>query len=61
MICLEPIPVPHTRRCNNMVRKEVAEPIKFTDDIPICAGKEVYMTEHLDTRITLLEERGGGG
>ena len=39
------------------MRKEVSESIKFAYDNPICAGKEVDMTEYLDTRRTLLEER----
>ena len=30
----------------------------FADDIPIDAGKEVDMTEYLDSRRTLLEEWG---
>ena len=39
------------------MRKEVPESINFADDIPICAGKQVDMTEYLDKRITLLEGR----
>ena len=39
------------------MRKEVPESIKFADDIPIYVGKEVDMTEYLDTWRTLLEER----
>ena len=39
------------------MRKEVPESINFADYIPICAGKEVDMTEYLDKRITLLEGR----
>ena len=41
--------------------KEVSESIKFADDILISAGKEVDITDDLDTRITLLEERERGG
>ena len=37
------------------VRKEVPESITFLDDIPICAGKEVDMTEYQDPRRTWLE------
>ena len=40
------------------VRKEVPESIMFADDIVLCGGREVDMTEYLDTWRKSLEERG---
>ena len=40
------------------VRKEVPESMMFADDIVLCGGREVDMTEYLDTWRTSLEERG---
>ena len=59
-ICLEPIPIPHTHGCTNRkgLRKEVPESMMFADDIVLCGGREVDMTEYLDTWRKSLEERG---
>ena len=38
------------------VRKEVPESIMCVDDIVLCGGREVDMTEYLDTRRKSLEE-----
>ena len=40
------------------VRKEVQESTMFADDIVLCGGREVDMTEYLDTWRKSLEERG---
>ena len=40
------------------VRKEVPESMMFADDIVLCGGREVDMTEYLDTWRQSLEERG---
>ena len=40
------------------VRKEVPESMMFADDIVLCGGREVDMTEYLDTWRKSLEERG---
>ena len=40
------------------VRKEVPEFMMFADDIVLCGGREVDMTEYLDTWRKSLEERG---
>ena len=40
------------------VRKEVPEYKMFADDIVLCGGREVDMTEYLDTWRKSLEERG---
>ena len=40
------------------VRKEVPASMMFADDIVLCGGREVDMTEYLDTWRTYLEERG---
>ena len=40
------------------VRKEVPECMMFADDIVLCGGRELDMTEYLDTWRTYLEERG---
>ena len=40
------------------VRKEVPESMMFADDILLCGGREVDLTEYLDTWKTSLEERG---
>ena len=40
------------------VRKEVPETKMFADDIVLCGGREVDMTEYLDTWRKSLEERG---
>ena len=40
------------------VGKEVPESIMFADDIVLCGGREVDMTEYLDTWRKSLEERG---
>ena len=39
------------------VRKEVPECMMFADDIVLCGGREVDMTEYLDTWRQSLEER----
>ena len=40
------------------VKKEVPESMMFADDIVLCGGREVDMTEYLDTWRKSLEERG---
>ena len=40
------------------VRKEVPESTMFADDIVLCGGREVDMTEYLDMWRESLEERG---
>ena len=40
------------------VRKEVPESTMHADDIVLCGGREVDMTEYLDTWRKSLEERG---
>ena len=40
------------------VRKEVPESMMFADDIVLCGGREVDMTDYLDTWRESLEERG---
>ena len=40
------------------VRKEIPESMMFADDIVLCGGREVDMTEYLDTWRKSLEERG---
>ena len=40
------------------VRKEVPESMMFADNIVLCGGREVDMTEYLDTWRKSLEERG---
>ena len=40
------------------VRKEVPESMMFADDIVLCGGREVDMTEYLDTWRKSLEDRG---
>ena len=40
------------------VRKEVPESMMFADDIVLCGGREVDMTEYLDTWRKSLKERG---
>ena len=40
------------------VRKEVPESTMFADDIVLCGGREVGLTEYLDTWRKSLEERG---
>ena len=40
------------------VRKEVPEYMMFADDIVLCGGREVDMTDYLDTWRKSLEERG---
>ena len=40
------------------VRKEVPESMMFADEIVLCGGREVDMTEYLDTWRKSLEERG---
>ena len=40
------------------VRKEVPDSMMFADDIVLCGGREVDMTEYLDTWRKSLEERG---
>ena len=40
------------------VRKEVPASMMFADDIVLCGGREVDMTEYLDTWRKSLEERG---
>ena len=40
------------------VRKEVPESMMFADDIVLCGGREVDITEYLDTWRKSLEERG---
>ena len=40
------------------MRKEVPESVMFADDIVLCGGREVDMTEYLDTWRNSLEERG---
>ena len=40
------------------VRKEVPTSLMFADDIVLCGGREVGMTEYLDTWRTYVEERG---
>ena len=40
------------------VRKAVPESMMFADDIVLCGGREVHMTEYLDTWRKYLEERG---
>ena len=40
------------------VRKEAPESMIFVDDIVLCGGKEVDMTEYLETWRKALEERG---
>ena len=42
----------------NRARKEVPEPMMFADDIVLCGGKEVDMTDYLDTWRKSLQERG---
>ena len=43
------------------VRKGVPESMMFADDIVLCGGREVDMTEYLDTWRKSLEERGIAG
>ena len=61
-ICLEHIPIAHTHACTDRrahgVRKEVPESMMFADDIVLCGGREVNMTEYLDTWRKSLEESG---
>ena len=63
-ICIEPIHIPHTSfltpsvSTTEGVRKEVPESMMFADDMVLCGGREIYMTEYLDTWRTSLEERG---
>ena len=40
------------------VSKEVPESMMFADDIVLCGGREVHMTEYLDTWRKSVEERG---
>ena len=40
------------------VRKEVPESMMFADDIVLCGGREVDMTEYLDTWRKYVEGRG---
>ena len=40
------------------VRREVPESMMFADDIVLCGGREVDMSEYLDTWRKYLEERG---
>ena len=50
-ICLEPVPVPHrpTHGCTNRrVKNEVPESVMFVDDIVLCGGNKVDMTEYVD-------------
>ena len=60
---LSPISVPHNREYTNGGgggREELPEFMMFADDILLCGGKEVDMTEYLDTWRKSLRERGDG-
>ena len=44
--------------CHNKPLEEVRESMMFADDVVLCGGREVDMTEYLDTWRKSLEERG---
>ena len=63
-MCIDPTPVPYTHGCTDWWgRKQLPESIMFADDVAWipCGGREVNMTEYLDTWYISTEEKEGWG